>query len=99
MAKLGWKEANLQEHNRTQYQLLYPKCALTGRMIFPGEAFVQGEAGKVYVDPVARALDESGRLEIDSSDLGPSPAWSAVWLPAPARSSVDPDRNIIVNLA
>ena len=61
----------MQEHNRIEYQLLYPKCALTGKMIFPGEAFVPGAAGKVYVDSVARTLDESGRLEIDSSAIGP----------------------------
>ena len=61
----------MREHNRIHYQLLYPKCALTGRMIFPGEAFVEGEAGKVYVDSVARSLEESGRFEINASEVAP----------------------------
>ena len=73
----------MQEHNRIQYQLLYPKFALTGRMIFPGEAFAR--------DALHPGDEVFGPATIEGAD-------SAVWLPAGSQSFVDPDGNIIVNL-
>src|SRR5205814_9517389 len=52
--------------------LVHPKCARTGRMIFPGDPFVEGAGGLVYADEVARSLAESGEpLEACLDRLGP----------------------------
>lgn len=65
------------------YELLYPKCALTGRMIFPGDSSVLGHDGRIYSDDVARALSESDSTEIDVSLVEP-------WL---SRSELEADPN------
>ncbi|MCI0636997.1 MAG: hydantoinase B/oxoprolinase family protein, partial [Actinobacteria bacterium] len=57
---------------RPGYRLLHPKCALTGRMIFPGDPFVKGVDGRLYVDEVAQRLAGwAGPIEDALDELGP----------------------------
>jgi N-methylhydantoinase B/oxoprolinase/acetone carboxylase alpha subunit len=46
-----------------------PKCALTGRTIFPGDPCVTGADGRVYVDGTARAVAERAAPLAESLDL------------------------------
>ena len=67
---------------RPSYDVVFPKCALTGRTILRGDPFVAGRDGRLYVDATARELDELGLpLEQALPTLQP-------WL---ARPSLEPD--------
>jgi N-methylhydantoinase B len=54
-----------------------PKCALTGRTIFPGDRSVAGAGGRVYVDEAACAFAESG------ASFGESLGLLAPWFEYP----------------
>src|SRR5262245_58923931 len=70
---------------RDGYRVLYPKCAFTGRMLFPGDPAVEGTDGRLYVDATARRLGErDSPLEDVLGELGP-------WL---AHQDLAPDPRI-----
>jgi N-methylhydantoinase B/oxoprolinase/acetone carboxylase alpha subunit len=57
---------------RERYRVLYPKCAFTGRMLFPGYPAVAGTDGRLYVDDTARRLAErDAPLEDALAELEP----------------------------
>ena len=57
---------------RAGYRLIHPKCAFTGRMLFPGQPTVAGTDGRLYVDETARRLGErDAPLEEALAELGP----------------------------
>ena len=57
---------------RAGYRLIHPKCAFTGRMLFPGQPTVAGAEGRLYVDETARRLGErDAPLEEALAELGP----------------------------
>ena len=54
------------------YELIYPKCALTGAMLFPGSPRVEGKNGALYADQTAADLAaDPGRLELQVDQMQP----------------------------
>lgn len=54
------------------YDLVYPKCAFTGKMIFPGDRRVERAGGVVYADEVAATLASSSQpLDELTGELAP----------------------------
>src|SRR4051794_35203274 len=51
------------------YELIFPKCALTGRMIFPGDRYLTDANGTIYSDEVARDIAERNLGLAKATDL------------------------------